>query len=410
MKTKKGISLILLIITIIVIIILAGSIILSLSSNNPIEQSNKAKFKKNIDEYNSELSLVVSKKYLQDYSFNSSKFNAKLWDGSEDPNKTIKEYITCITEEDALKFEIQNSKLVYVGDNPTEQGYVTEMGLLDKVVAQINVIAEQNSTFNGKVAAYNNPIIPKDFKAVNTTDTNWANLSVDFNKGLVIEDATGNQFVWVPVDKNNVEYKKWCTTGIVWDNAGISDDTLPEGVTNEVDQINDYGGFYIGRYEAGNAAGILVTKKNASIWRSINYTNSKIKAELMYTTPVVKSGLVTGKQWDTTMEWMKDSGKNVLTDSSTWGNYYLALFPANVPGAGSPQLSGFSEFWKANNIYDFAGSVFEWTNEIYATNRISRGGAEWATGAGYPAACRYNGYPSTSTSTCLGFRVVLYIL
>jgi hypothetical protein len=410
MKIRKGISLIVLIITIIVIIILAGSILLSLSSNNPIEQSNKAKFKKNLDEYNSELSLVLSKKYLENYSFDFSKFNAKLWNGSEDPSKTIKEYITCITEEDALKFEIQNSKLVYVGDNTTEKVYGTEMGLIDKVVAQIDIIAVQNATFNGKVAAYNNPIIPKGFKAVNTADANWTNLSVDFNKGLVIEDTIGNQFVWVPVDENNVKYKKWCTAGIAWDNASISDDILPLGVTNEANQINDYGGFYIGRYEAGNAAGILVTKKNASIWRSINYANSKTKAESMYTTPVVKSGLVTGKQWDTTMEWIKDSGKNVSTDSSTWGNYSLALFPANVPGFGSPQLAGFSEFWKANNIYDIAGSVYEWTNEIYIAGRISRGGAEWTTGTFGPAGSRYDGYPSNATSTCLGFRVVLYIL
>jgi len=408
MKTKKGISLILLIITIIVIIILAGSVILSLSNNNPIEQSNEAKFKKNIDEYNSQLIMAVSNECLVNNSFNTSKFNAKLWDGFEDPNKTIKKYITSMTEEDALKFEIQKSKLVYVGDSLVEQSYITEMGLSNKVVAQINVIVTQNSTVNGRVPAYNNPIIPKGFKAINTTDANWTNLNVDFNKGLVIEDATGNQFVWVPVDKSNVEYKKWCTTGITWNDASITDDVLPIGVTNEVNQINDYGGFYIGRYEAGNAAGVLVSKKSAAIWRSINYINSKTKSEAMYTTPEVKSGLVTGKQWDTTSEWMQDSGKDVSIDSSTWGNYYLALYPANVPGAGSPQVAGFSEFWKANNIYDFAGSVFEWTNEMSATNHITRGGAEWTTGVWFPAASRYDGY--TSTSTCLGFRVVLYIL
>ena len=405
MKKNKGISLIVLIVTIIVIIILAGSVIITLLDNNPIKQSAEAKFKTNANIYNSELTMSLSDGNSIDNYLSSKKFNAKYWDGTAgNIDGTIKEYIKDITEEDALKFEIQDSKLVYVGDDAVEKGYITDMGIANKVVAQINVITPQNATLDGKVPAYNNPIIPKGFKAVNTT-TIWP---TDWNAGLVIEDATGNQFVWVPVDGTDVQYQKWCTTGIAWDNASISDDVLPDGVNNEQNQINNYGGFYVGRYEAGNAAGVLVSKKNTAIWRSINYTDSKTKSESMYKTPEVKSGLVTGKQWDTISKWMQDSGKDVLTDSSTWGNYYLALPPANVPGSGSPQVSGFSEFWKANNIYDFAGSVFEWTNEMYGTVHVSRGGAEWTTGAWYPAASRYDGY--TSTSTCLGFRTVLYIL
>lgn len=45
---KKGISLIVLVITIIVIIILAGTVILSLSSNNPITQAEEASFKNTV--------------------------------------------------------------------------------------------------------------------------------------------------------------------------------------------------------------------------------------------------------------------------------------------------------------------------------------------------------------------------
>ena len=51
-----------------------------------------------------------------------------------------------------------------------------------------------------------------------------------------------------------------------------------------------YGGFYIGRYEAGipegntspsNKTGIPVSKKGAIVWTSIDYTNSKASAESM---------------------------------------------------------------------------------------------------------------------------------
>lgn len=49
----------------------------------------------------------------------------------------------------------------------------------------------------------------------------------------------------------------------------------------------------------------------------------------MYTSSEVKSGIVTGKQWDTTMRWILNSGKSV-TNSSNWGNYSNAVSPANV--------------------------------------------------------------------------------
>lgn len=48
MKINKGVSLIVLIITIIVIIIIAGTVILTFSSNNPIEQANEAVFKQDV--------------------------------------------------------------------------------------------------------------------------------------------------------------------------------------------------------------------------------------------------------------------------------------------------------------------------------------------------------------------------
>jgi Tfp pilus assembly protein PilE len=115
MKQKiygKGISLIVLVITIIVIIILAGTVILSLADNNPIEQANEAKFKKNISEYNSQLEMAIAKEYLEDNSFNASTFSAGVWDGTEDHIAgTIKEYISSITTADKAKFVIHAGKL-----------------------------------------------------------------------------------------------------------------------------------------------------------------------------------------------------------------------------------------------------------------------------------------------------------
>jgi len=134
MKRNKGISLIVLVITIIVIIILAGSVILSLSQNNPIEQSQQATFKTNVESYNSELSLAISTQYLNKNTFNPVTFNAGTWDGTAgDINGSVKQYITSITDQDGKKFEIQRGKLVYVGNVVLEQSYITSMGLINVI-------------------------------------------------------------------------------------------------------------------------------------------------------------------------------------------------------------------------------------------------------------------------------------
>jgi hypothetical protein len=260
----------------------------------------------------------------------------------------------------------------------------------------VNIIATENATINGKVAAYNNPIIPKGFKAVN----DGAIWPVDWNTGLVIEDALGNQFVWVPVDGANVKYEKWDgEVKVAQVQAGTTvDDTLPAGIL-ETNQITKYGGFYIARYEAGKEnTATLVSKKGATVWGSISYSDSKTKAEAMYNTETVKSSLVTGRQWDTTMKWIKNLNTVSVTDSSAWGNYNSTL-----------KVTGYSESWKAKNIYDLAGNTFEWTNEIYDTYSISRGGYYYVTGNVYPAVFRIKYYPG-SVSDLVSFRIALYIL
>ena len=64
---------------------------------------------------------------------------------------------------------------------------------------------DSNKTINGQTTGTaNNPIIPKDFYPINTEKAKWTfdstnNKVTDVDKGLVIMDEKGNQFVWVPV-------------------------------------------------------------------------------------------------------------------------------------------------------------------------------------------------------------------
>lgn len=237
---------------------------------------------------------------------------------------------------------------------------------------EVNNIATENSSITGKAYKYNNPIIPKGFKAVNE-GAEW-NIEGDivqgWNKGLVIEDEEGNQFVWVPVkdgvgqdgiyedELEKVCYQKWRVyeETLTYEDEGkeykvtideITEDSLPEGIDNEYSQIEKYGGFYIARFESGISEEVLkesyeleddydfvqidirndeiegkpVSKKNAQVWNFIEYENAKNVAESMYKTDSVISGITTGRQFDTILRWGEVNGYN-FEKANEWGNFY----------------------------------------------------------------------------------------
>ena len=209
-------------------------------------------------------------------------------------------------------------------------------------------------------------------------------------------------------------------------------DVLPAGVASEKNQIDGYGGFYIARYEAGvpdnqitidgtssessNTSGIPVSKRDQTCWTNIDYINAKLSAESMYNSSSVKSGLITGTMWDTILKYLKISGKNV-EDSRTWGNHSdseenAAIIVGSENKYGSIQKTAYSNFWRAKNIYDFAGNVKEWTNEYYlieTSNYMVRGGDCYASGLNDSVSSR-NISLNTNTYFSVGFRVCLYIL
>ncbi len=140
---KKGISLIVLIITIIVIIILAGTVILNLTNNNPIDSARKAKFLNDVDTFKSELSLYELGKITNtDGNFNPKSLNADknsvTENGIIDQSRGITDVITSMENtnyED--KLEIIAGELVYVGDSEKESNWLD--GVIESKDFKINL-------------------------------------------------------------------------------------------------------------------------------------------------------------------------------------------------------------------------------------------------------------------------------
>ena len=392
---KKGISLIVLIITIIVIIILAAVVILTITKNNPVSSAKEATFKEDMASIQDELSMYLSKKYTDNpTSFDKSSVNLS-GDSMVTELPSTKKYKD--------KVSVIKGKLVWAGETENNTEYKWFSEVTDGATKKSESV---RSEWKEKIAEEVEGVpVPKGFTyKEGTKDT-----------GLVIKDENGNEFVWVPATEST--YRKDTSF------PGVTprrDDTLPNGIDETADVVK-YGGFYIGRYEAGipeedtspsNETGIPVSKKGATVWTKINYTNSKARAESMISNKYVQTGLITGKAWDTTCNWIKDSLSSInelasLKDSRYYGNYNNSLSPANE-NSGTKRTAGFNENWKVKNIYDLAGNVWKMTSEAYNSGFISRGGSYDFDGSVVPVS--YRSYDSVSnTSYTLGFRVRLYI-
>ena len=193
-----------------------------------------------------------------------------------------------------------------------------------------------------------------------------------------------------------------------------------------LNSVATYGGYYIGRYQTGDLsqATPVVKRINTDIASQTWYTMWKKARKLTGTSAGVQ--MIWGIQWDETMKWLIDTGEKTYaeigSDSTSWGNYRNNSFTyytntskstaTKASGTRTRIPSGAYEGANANNVFDLAGNVWDWTLESSGSginyNRYYRGGSYLSHGKYDPAAKR--GYSNPySGGGGLGLRCSLFI-
>ena len=191
----------------------------------------------------------------------------------------------------------------------------------------------------------------------------------------------------VSYDKNESYYK----TILGYDTLKEMAEAFTNDYANMIASIQKYGGFYIGRYELSNDG--MQKGKETLVYK--NWYKLYKKCTTLNASEKVESKMIWGIQWDLACDFISKKGEQKsITDSTAWGNHSdstgnAAVMDGEEPEYGFKQVTGFSEYWKANNIYDLAGNCWEWTQEACDTyGRAGRGGDCYGKGSTYPASYR----------------------
>lgn len=416
---NKGVTLIALAVTIVVMLILAGVTISVLNGENGIvKQAQKAKEESKIKELKEKVRIDIAGKRVENINGELRVSVLKEILDKYFDNVPVE---TQITSETKLKAKEEYGKY--------------EMKISDIDVGEITY--ETSYTIFKDVNGEQVPI-PEGYIVSENSDENIV------NKGLVISDSRGNEYVWISctVDSssNKLQYKRteWGVEKDGTDNSRAIKDELTlkdidvtysktdtdNGINEEIskeivaqinaekESIKKYGGYYIGRYEVGKDNKTAVIKAEQEPYVNIKWSKAYELAKGIGGGEGATTYLCSSYSWDTAINFIQNTtGKNYATSiigfNGNWKSQEVkdssgkVIKPVNTAQRLNTGLTT-----ALCNIYDMGGNVGEFTTELnpgVSETVVLRGDYN-----NNPAGYRWDN-SSGRASSYYGFRATLFL-
>ena len=418
---NKGVTLIALAVTIVVMLILAGVTISVLNGENGIvKQAQKAKEESKIKELKEKVRIDIAGKRVENINGELRVSVLKEILDKYFDNVPVETQITSETE---LKAKEEYGKY--------------EMKISDIDVGEITY--ETSYTIFKDVNGEQVPI-PEGYIVSENSDENIV------NKGLVVSDSRGNEYVWISctVDSssNKLQYKRteWGVEKDGTDNSRAIKDELTlkdidvtysktdtdNGINEEIskeivaqinaekESIKKYGGYYIGRYEVGKDNKTAVIKAEQEPYVNIKWSKAYELAKGIGGGEGATTYLCSSYSWDTAINFIQNTtGKNYATSiigfNGNWKSQEVkdssgkVIKPVNTAQRLNTGLTT-----ALCNIYDMGGNVGEFTTELNpgtSETVVLRGGYY---NNYVPAGYRWD-YGSGGAYSSFGFRATLFL-
>lgn len=418
---NKGVTLIALAVTIVVMLILAGVTISVLNGENGIvKQAQKAKEESKIKELKEKVRIDIAGKRVENINGELRVSVLKEILDKYFDNVPVETQITSETE---LKAKEEYGKY--------------EMKISDIDVGEITY--ETSYTIFKDVNGEQVPI-PEGYIVSENSDENIV------NKGLVISDSRGNEYVWISCtvnsSSNKLQYKRteWGVEKDGTDNSRAIKDELTlkdidvtysktdtdNGINEEIskeivaqinaekESIKKYGGYYIGRYEVGKDNKTAVIKAEQEPYVNIKWSKAYELAKGIGGGEGATTYLCSSYSWDTAINFIQNTtGKNYATSiigfNGNWkGQEVKDSSEKVIKPVNTAQRLNTGLTTALCNIYDMGGNVGEFTTELNpgtSETVVLRGGGDYNNG---PAGVRGD-VSSGGASGNYGFRATLFL-
>ena len=418
---NKGVTLIALAVTIVVMLILAGVTISVLNGENGIvKQAQKAKEESKIKELKEKVRIDIAGKRVENINGELRVSVLKEILDKYFDNVPVE---TQITSETKLKAKEEYGKY--------------EMKISDIDVGEITY--ETSYTIFKDVNGEQVPI-PEGYIVSENSDENIV------NKGFVISDSRGNEYVWISctVDSssNKLQYKRteWGVEKDGTDNSRAIKDELTlkdidvtysktdtdNGINEEIskeivaqinaekESIKKYGGYYIGRYEVGKDNKTAVIKAEQEPYVNIKWSKAYELAKGIGGGEGATTYLCSSYSWDTAINFIQNTtGKNYATSIIGFNGNWKSQ---EVKDSSGKVIKPVNTAQKLNtglttalcNIYDMGGNVGEFTTELNpgTSETVVLRGGNYSNNA--PAGDRWDGNSGGAYSDS-GFRATLFL-